>query len=131
VAFRNGGWYATFEQLLVRAESPQRSGLTRPTVAAFVQLGASDPRVYQTTSHRGAGVALSEYSTHRTADTFGAGVTRVDWLHGHELVVELFYEARMSRHLSVVADQQWIRGADAGVRSARGAVTTIRSVIAF
>jgi porin len=125
----NHGVYLTFDQLVLaesaNAEGPQGLG-------AFAQFGWAPQDRNRLTRYLGAGLAYTGAIPRRDSDVLGAAVAhvrfsdRVEDLEGRteETIVEVFYEALLTRWLTLQPDIQFVlnpggNGRDALVAGSR------------
>ena len=128
------GWYAVLEQQL-RLGSGRNAG---PNVLSlFSQIGAADAAVSPVVGHVSLGAAYGPLVAER-GDALGVMLARVALSEEdsastlrHELVVELFYHAPITRYLFLRPDLQYISttSSDSGSRDLLAA--TLRIGIAF
>ncbi len=130
------GWYATVDQTLWRgapraaATGESAEEPTRASIAAFAQLGRSDPTVQAVQAHRGGGLTFTGLSSHRASDVLGVAMTNARWVGGRETISEVFYSMPVISHLSLVGDWQHV-GRRADALSQTGHVFTLRTILTF
>jgi carbohydrate-selective porin OprB len=125
------GWYATLDQQLWQGAARATPDDPRAAIAAFAQVGRSNPLVQTVTRHDGGGLTFSGFVPRRTSDLFGIGLTRASWRDGHESIGEAFYQLPFTSHLSFVADMQRVFQRDVGFDRRNGTVTTLRTIVSF
>ena len=124
------GWYGTLDQTVWRG-AKRADDVAGANIGAFLQVGRSDPNVAAVNSHHGGGLTFSGLWAKRASDVLGAAATKAQWSGGSESISELFYQAPIVSHLSIVADWQHVARRDLGVASANGHVFTLRTILAF
>lgn len=106
------GQYMVFDQLLWADE---RDGDAR-SIAAFVQAGLADPRVWAIRSHVGGGLIGRGFVSGRPDDAIGVGATTVrvastagDTPSSSELALGVFYRLAVTKWVALKPDVQFIR----------------------
>ncbi|MEO7996503.1 MAG: carbohydrate porin [Gemmatimonadaceae bacterium] len=124
------GWYATLDQTLWSATSSPDEESTR-SVAAFFQLGHSNPRVAGVRAHSGGGLTLTGVLPHLQSGVLGLGATRATSNEGREVIGELFYKTPLFSRLSVVMDAQHVNQTDGSQSRRAGNLVTLRTIVTF
>ncbi len=122
------GWFATVDQTLWQHPKSQ-DGDAPHTVAGFVQLGWSDPRVDAIHTHIGGGVTFADI-TPLPSSLLGVAATHAVWHGGRETIGEAYHRFALSGVLSVMVDVQRVyQRSDAGGRRI-GNIFSVRTILA-
>jgi porin len=123
------GWFSTIDQTLWQGANRGEAGTA--TIAAFAQVGRTNRTANVVHAHDGGGLMFNGLSSHRPTDALGMGVTKASWSGGHELISEMFYQATVTSHLSLIADWQRAKRFDGQQHRWAGNVFTMRSIVTF
>ncbi|MCC6244061.1 MAG: carbohydrate porin [Gemmatimonadaceae bacterium] len=123
------GWFSTIDQTLWQGANRGENGTA--TISAFAQSGRTARAANVVHTHDGAGLMFNGLASYRPTDALGLGVTKASWTGGRELISEMFYQASVTSHLSLVADWQRAKRFDGQQHRWLGSVFTMRSIVTF
>ena len=127
------GFYSVLEQSLYRSKSSSRG------VSGFLQLGTAEGRISPFTHHVGGGAILQNPCRKRAKDSLGIATTwvrftsypRAGFDFASETVVEGYYKATLTSHVSFVQDVQYFHHPGGLRANPDTPVITPRLVISF
>jgi porin len=115
------GPYCFVEQTLWRPNPADRDD--ERGIALFLQYGWAEPSYSLVQEHIGGGLSWTGPVPSRASDVFGFGASYArlgrnpEFLHGQELVTELFYRLRATKFFSIQPDLQYIHDPSQSLRS--------------